>query len=155
MSNLVPAKCLYQGQWVNFNLIIGNFDNIIVFLNANNVAFLTTMELDFTSIPLVLHGRGRSRNLLEYLSNNNDNNSLISKFLNYFLSDIADIRYFSDKKINFNLSTNTKWQDTIFTVTGPYIPPITPTTTTTTTEPEPTTTAEPETFELFGKLHIL
>lgn len=152
--SLLPAKCWNGKNWVNFNLILGNYENIITFLNDNKISFLYTMELDFTIIPSVLHGRGRSRNLLQYLANNTENNTLITSFLMYFLSEIADIRYITNKKLNYNFLQGSKWQNTTFVSNG-YTPEPPPLTTTTLL---PTTTLlmmSMETFELFGQLFTL
>lgn len=152
--SLVPSKCWNGKNWVNFNIVLGDYENIITFLDANKISFLYTMELDFTVIPIVLHGRGRSRNLLQYLANNTDNNTLITSFLRYFLGEIADIRYATNKKINYDFLPGSKWQNTTFVPNG-YTPPEPVLTTTTLL---PTTTLlmmSMETFELFGQLFTL
>ncbi len=83
---LIPSKVWVVDRWVTFSLNIGDYQNIIAFLDANGLSFLTLLSLDFTQIPSNLHGRGNSTNLLEYLSNNSDDNILINQFLNYFLN---------------------------------------------------------------------
>ncbi len=98
-------------HWVRFRLIIGTYENIITFLDNQGLYFLTTLELDFTQIPFLLHGKGDSKNLLQYLSNNTDDNSLISQFIQYFLSTIIKMKYYySGESVVFYYSESTKWQ---------------------------------------------
>ncbi len=139
-SNLIPSTCLFNGKKVEFKLNIGSFQNIIVFLDVNNISFLYTMQLDFTNIPLLLHGRGNSNNLLEYLANNTNDNSLIIKFINFFLMDIIDIRYLSNKKLNFHLNENVDWRNMSIEAYAPYVPPTTTTTSTSTSTSTTTST---------------
>ena len=139
---LIPSKVWVVDRWVTFSLNIGDYQNIITFFDDNGLSFLTMLALDFTQIPVSLHGKGNSTNLLDYLSNNTDNNTLISQFLNYFLNTIIIISYSSGQKMNFNFNGNTGWQNMTFSVYSPYIPPTTTTTTiliTTTTTISPTT----------------
>ena len=124
----IQAKIWYNNHWVMFSLGIGIYQNIITFLQENNIFFLAEMELNFDLIPLTLHGKGVSYNLLEYLANNSDNNELILRFLDYFIVVISDIRYSSGKLINFHLSDQGSWQNITIDVSG-----LAPTTTTTTT----------------------
>ena len=58
-----------------------NKENIITFLDFHELSFLKYMKLDFTQIPFLLHGKGKSENLLEYLANNTDNDILIVQFV--------------------------------------------------------------------------
>ncbi len=89
----MKASLLYNNNRVQFRLIPGEYQNIIVFLETNNILFVSEMQLDFSKIPLQLHGRGNSNNLLEYLSNNNTDYNLLFNFLNYFISTIINIQY--------------------------------------------------------------
>ena len=145
---LIPSKVWVVDRWVTFSLNIGNYQNIITFFDENGLSFLTMLSLDFSQYPISLHGKGNSTNLLEYLSNNTDNNSLILQFLNYFLKNIIIISYSSGQKLNFNLNSDTIWQNMTLNVYGTYIPPTTTTTTvlitTTTTTEELTTTTTTE-----------
>ena len=139
METLIPSKVWISDHWVTFLLNIGIYQNIITFFDLNGLSFLTTLNLDFTQIPLILHGKGNSENLLEYLSNNTDDTILINNFLNYFLNNIIIMSYSSGQKMNFRLNSNANWQNMIFDVYGPYIPPTTTTTTTTGTTTTTTT----------------
>lgn len=80
----IQAKIWYDNHWVLFSLGIGSYQNIITFLQENNIFFLAEMELNFDLIPLSLHGKGISYNLLGYLANNSDDNKLILNFLRLF-----------------------------------------------------------------------
>ena len=107
INNVIPASCLYLNTKVRFRLIIGNHVNIINFLSNNNILFLAELELDFSTIPISLHGKGRSKNLYDYISNNIDNEELILNFIYYFISEITDIRYYySNTKLIFNVLNN-------------------------------------------------
>ena len=90
----IPSKFWFNDHWVRFNIIIGEHQNVITFLESNNILFLSEFTLDFSTIPIELHGNGNSKNLLEYLSNNVDNYSLVSKFLDYFLNIILNMKYY-------------------------------------------------------------
>ena len=125
----IPAKVWIDNHWVFFSLIIGDYKNLISFLNTNELSFLTTLNIDFTNIPLNLHGKGVSNNLLNYLSNNSNDNFLIDQFLNYFLNKIIIISYSSGKKLNYKLNGDAKWQDMTFSAYSSYIPTTTTTTT--------------------------
>jgi len=124
--NKKSAKLWLVDHWVRFKINENiYYDNIIIFLENQNISFLNTVNIDFSSIPLELHGNGRSNNLLEYLANNNNNNLLIEKFLNYFLSEIFDVRYYNDNsKILFYFSGET-WQKLkiVVNTNNPPIPP--------------------------------
>jgi hypothetical protein len=116
---LIPSSCQNIDNRVEFNLNLGIYQNIITFLTDHDILFLAEMKLDFTNIPLELHGNGDSYNLIEYLENNNSDSTLIFKFLNYFLS-VIDIEYSckfmplldnQDPKnvIFFNFIKNSQW----------------------------------------------
>jgi len=155
----IPCKCWNGENWVDFNIQTGEYQNFNVFLVDNKIGFLSTMEIDFTTIPVILHGKNRSRNLLDYLSNNNNDVNLILSFINYFISNISKIKYYTGINLNFNLINSSTWQTSKIYVSG-Y---ISPTTTTTTTTILPTTTLLPTTtglpmggpilFEIFGHLY--
>lgn len=166
--NGISAMCWNGTHWVKFKLFPNIYNNFLAFLSAHNIYFLAEMQLDFTKIPKSLHGYGVSRNLNEYISNNTENNDLITNFLNYFIVNIVDIRYKTGKKLNYLILAATTWQNTKFVAQNSYIPPITTTTTTTpapttttTTTMLPTTTLSPTTtlppissyFEVFGQLY--
>lgn len=126
---MIQSKVWFNNNWVLFSLNINTYQNIITFLESNGLSFLTTMSLDFNTIPFVLHGKGNSKNLLEYLGNNTDNAILIKQFLVYFITDIVIMKYYlSGEKINFEFLDNS-WQDMSMLVYGPYIPTTTTTTT--------------------------
>ena len=108
---LIPSKVWVVDRWVTFQLSIGVYQNIITFLNDNNLTFLTTLTLDFSQLPFALHGKGNSTNLLEYLSNNTDDNLLILQFLNYFIKNIVVISYSYGQKLNFNINIESDWQN--------------------------------------------
>ncbi len=109
MTN-IKAKCWANNRWVQFNLKPGIYTNVIVFLNEMKLSFLTTIPIDFTNIPIDLHGKGVSGNLINYLSNNDGNNILILNFLIYFLNEIIDVRYKNDDKIIFSFIEGPQWQ---------------------------------------------
>jgi len=153
-------------NWVKFRFNTGQYDNFLNFLNSNDLSFISELPLDFTNIPTTLHGKGRSRNLLDYFANNSEDSTLIVNFLNYFILSIVKIRYFdSNSSINFRINRSSRWQSSDFTANPPYFPPPTTTTTTTllpTTTLAPTTTTSPTTtitpfsmnmFELFDQLY--
>lgn len=113
------SSCLFNGHRVKFILILGIYQNIITFLETNEISFLSTMELDFTQIPLILHGKGVSKNLLEYLSNNSSNSTLISKFLNYFIG-LINIKYSNNENLKFQFFENSNWQNMNLEIMTPY-----------------------------------
>ena len=135
------ANFLYLNRRVEFKLKINSYANIIKFLEAHELLFLAEMTLDFTQIPLIFHGKGKSRNLYEYLANNSSDTNLIYNFLNYFLNTLTDIRYFSGKKLNYHISNESNWNIMEVVIYGSYVP----TTTTTTVSPPTTTTVAPTT----------
>ena len=142
----IQSKLWVNDHWIRFRLIIGDHKNIITFLESNNILFLSELKLDFSTIPFELHGKGNSKNLLEYLSNNVDNNSLISKFLDYFLNKTLNIKYYeNEENVNFVFSEDTDWQFFQIVVNPPKQITITTTTTTTTIPETTTTTTVPET----------
>jgi hypothetical protein len=100
------AKCWVTDRWVKFTLTTGSYENIMVFLDAQKLLFLSDMELDFTTIPLVLHGRGYSKNLREYIANNDENTSLINRFIDYFLNIILDISYLDGSRVYLTINPN-------------------------------------------------
>lgn len=136
--NGISAMCWNGSFWVKFRLFPNKYNNFLTFLSAQNIYFLAEMKLDFTKIPKTLHGHGNSNNLLEYISNNSGDVSLVLSFINYFIISIARIKYSSGKNLNFVILPESTWQKSLFIAQGSYIPPV-PTTTTTTT-PAPTTT---------------
>jgi hypothetical protein len=115
----IAAKCWVVDHWVRFNLYIGTYENIITFFDAQKLSFLTELEIDFTIVPLELHGRGQSITLLDYLANNGDNNTLVSKFLVYFLNTFTEMSYLNDTKMNFSLSEESSWQNFQITIDTP------------------------------------
>lgn len=108
---LTSCKVLYNNYWIKFTINSFNYKNIMIFLELNKLLFLSTAEIDFSNIPISLHGNGNSTNLVEYLSNNTDNNILISQFLNYFTSEIHKFRYLSGERLILNFSENDQWQN--------------------------------------------
>ena len=130
-------------HWVKFRLSIGNYQNIITFLEYHDLSFLSEMAINFDQIPLPLHGKGTSRNLLEYLSNNSDDNALILNFLNYFIVVILKLKYSSGRPIYFNFLENTDWTNITLLIPSSN-GPITTTTTSTTLAPTTTTTTTAE-----------
>lgn len=125
------AKCWNIDHWIKFKLMVGTYENLIAFLDAHELSFLGKMELNIDNIPISLRGRGNSKNLLEYISNNVDNPDLIFRFVSYFLNGILDSRYESGKKLIFHFNYNSRWQEQSLQVSGPYVPPTTPIPTTT------------------------
>lgn len=123
----MKASLLYNNNRVHFNLIPNNYQNIIVFLETNNILFVSEMQLDFSKIPLQLHGRGNSNNLLDYLSNNNNDYNLLFNFLNYFIMIIINVQYESGNNLIFSFLENVGWQEMMM-----FVPSSTTTTTTTT-----------------------
>lgn len=110
---MVIESLVWSGDhWVKFRLVLGNYENIIAFLDYHNLFFLTTLELDFTQIPFLLHGKGNSTNLLQYLANNTNNSSLIFQFIEYFIVYIIQMKYYySGERVAFNFFENDKWQN--------------------------------------------
>ena len=133
------AKCWNVDHWVKFKLMIGEYENLIAFFDAHELSFLSKMELNMVNMPVSLRGRGNSKNLLEYISNNVDNPDLIFRFVSYFLNGIIDARYNSGKKLIFHFNYNDRWQEQSLQVSGPNVPPTTAL---------PTTTVLPTTTEL-------
>ena len=126
----IKAKCWFDNQWVRFSLTTGSYRNIITFLDAQNLSFVTEIKLDFSKIPFELHGKGNSETLLQYLANNTDDDLLISQFLMYFLNITLNMRYYYENSpINFYFPENTSWQNFTISTTPP------PTTSTTTVSP--------------------
>jgi hypothetical protein len=151
MSGVISAKFFYNGYWVKFSLVLGIYDNFLSFLSSHEISFLAEMKIDFTNIPVSLHGNGISNNLYEYVSNNTNNHSLINSFFDYFLKEIAIFKYSTNHFFNFSFSTSSAWQTSTFFANG--YEPITTTTTTTIIE---TTTMMPMSmsmFDIFGQLH--
>ena len=137
----IPASCLNIDHRVKFNLKLGIYQNIIAFLKDNNILFFSEMKLDFTQIPLELHGFGNSKNLIEYLANNNLDNILILNFLNYYLNSILKIEYTYKDDILFYFNLNNEWQNmNLYTIILPVTTTTTTNATTTTTTTNATTT---------------
>jgi hypothetical protein len=117
------AKLNNSGNVVTFEYKHGQYDNFIDFLNEHKIAFMTEVDIDFTNIPISLHGRGDSNNLLEYIANNNSDVNLIKSFIDYFIKEICDIRLTTGEKISFNIHNSSTWQNaTFFANTMTYIP---------------------------------
>jgi len=128
----IKSKCWVVDHWVVFTLTINAYENIMTFLNAQNLLFLSNIELDFSTIPLELHGNGESKTLVQYLANNTDNNALISKFLDYFLNVQFNMKYYyTGEQITFYFPEESGWQN--FQIY--FNPPATTTTTSTTFNP--------------------
>jgi len=106
----IQVKLWLKDHWVKFKIEVKAYDNIMTFFQESKIFFVTNMILDFTSIPIELHGYGHSNNLLEYLANNN-NNSLVSSFLTYFFNNILKISYLNNISLYFNFNTDEKWQN--------------------------------------------
>jgi hypothetical protein len=104
------SKCWYVDHWVAFRLKKGFYINIMTFLSKCNILFLSEMSIDFSLVPVSLHGKGNSKNLVEYLSKNSDDVELIAKFLEYFLNVIVDMRSIDDRKIDFLIEESDEWQ---------------------------------------------
>lgn len=148
----IPAIFWNSTYWVKFRLKIGVYANFIEFLIEHQILFIAENSIDFTNIPISLHGYGTSGNLLEYIANNAEDTILIINFLNYFITTIVDFRYNNGKKLNYSFDYASTWQFTAFSANGSYVP----TTTTTTTTSAPTTTLAPlDFFEVFGQLYTL
>lgn len=94
---VTPAKFYYNNDWVKFSLIIGEYDNLLDFLNSHNLLFLENMKIDFTKIPTYLHGRGNSITLLDYFANNTNDVTLLFTFSHYFIDSIIKLKYESDE----------------------------------------------------------
>ena len=115
------AKCWYVDHWVQFTLTPGIYENIITFLESQELFFLGEMNLDFDIIPIDLHGWGRSQNLLDYLAKNTDNNDLILNFLLYFFNYICEFCYLDGTKIVFSLIGGPEWQGLGFKISGEIV----------------------------------
>ena len=90
-SIYVNSNLWYIDQNIKLKIKLGIYQNILIFFNDNDILFLSEMKLDFTQIPFLYHGSGDSKTLIEYLSNNSDNNDLIYRFLQYFLFTVTKI----------------------------------------------------------------
>jgi hypothetical protein len=110
---IIESLVWYSDHWVKFRLILGDYENIITFLEYNELSFLKIMNLDFTQIPFLLHGKGNSKNLLQYLANNTEDNILITQFIDYFLKFIIKMKYYySGENVVFYFGESLKWQNT-------------------------------------------
>lgn len=121
---LIPSSFLAIDHRMQFKLKIGVYDNIISFFNAHNMQILSTLEIDFTKVPINLRGNGTSKNLSEYLDNNSNDVNIIFKFLNYFITIITDMTYnYSSKRIQYRLSPSTIWQTIRVQIFDPFLVP--------------------------------
>jgi len=146
-------------KWINCKIRVSVYENILTFLNINNMSYVAEMQIDFSKIPDNLRGSGSSKNLITYLDNNIRNNSLIVKFLNYFIISILQIQYNNGNKINLKISESYNWKNSSIEVLGGFfiptsestdiisivtplttLPPVSSLTTTTTTKLKVTTT---------------
>lgn len=118
---ILQSSCYSIDHRINFKLETGIYQNIITFLELNNILFLSEIKIDFTKIPFLLHGKGKSKNLLEYLENNNQNDELIFKFLKYFITDIVQIKYEFNRQVIFEFIFNSEWQNMNLIIYSPYI----------------------------------
>ena len=109
------AKIWINNNWVNFKIKSGVYTNIITFLDNNTLSFIKKNHIDFDKIPIPIHGNGNSQNLLDYLSNNNNNPDLIQSFLSYFINKL-DFRYIDDTKIKIKIINNIDWRKSIVIV---------------------------------------
>jgi hypothetical protein len=105
-KNISPAYCWATDHNVKFKLKIGSYPNIIEFLNSSKIEFLANIELP--ELPKYLLGNGRSKNLLEYISNNSSNNILLYNFLNYYIVSIIKIRYISGEPLLYAINVSDK-----------------------------------------------
>ena len=121
---MINSSILYNGNRVNFKLTLDKYKNIISFLTANNILFLSEIKLN---IPPALYGNGTNNNLIQYLSNNNDSKLLFS-FLRYFMR-LIDIKL--DDDIKYTITNDSNWQNMNIT----FYKNIKTTTTTTTITP--------------------
>ena len=65
MSNYISlAYCWNNTNNIQFKLKVGNYTNIIDFLNVHKLSFLA--KIDLPELPINLRGK-TSKNLLEYL----------------------------------------------------------------------------------------
>jgi hypothetical protein len=103
------AKLWINNNWVYFKLNFGTHTNIITFLDNNNISFIKDYPIDFSKIPTIIHGYGNSKNLLEYLSNNINNEEIIISFLTYFINSL-NFRYINNERIKINIITGNDWK---------------------------------------------
>lgn len=126
MSNYISlAYCWNNTNNIQFKLKVGNYTNIIDFLNVHKLSFLA--KIDLPELPINLRGK-TSKNLLEYLNKNFENTVLINEFLKYYITSIIKIRYASNKPLLFDIIPNNSWQN--MNVQIIYQPATTSTTTT-------------------------
>ena len=118
---MINSSILYNGNRVNFKLILDKYKNIISFLTDNNILFLSEMILD---IPLSLQNNYYSTNLIQYLQNNYNNSNLCLNFIKYFMR-LIDIKL--DNQIKYIITNNSNWQNMTIT----FFKYVTTTTTTT------------------------
>lgn len=125
MDVLIPsqgdyAKFWINNNWIRFIAVYGTYSNIIDFFDSHNISFIKTNYINFDNVPINLHGFGNSYNLMDYLSNNAGNTTLICDFINYYLN-ILDFRYYyKDQKLVLNFyCNNAGWQISKLEVADP------------------------------------
>jgi hypothetical protein len=122
----IKSNCWFSEHEVKFKLETGIYQNIIEFLIVNKISFLADMNLDFTIIPFNLHGKGNSKNLLDYISKNSENVILIKSFFEYFIIQIAKIKYDTGKLIKFNFNLTESWENMQISIYSQLSSPIEP-----------------------------
>jgi hypothetical protein len=110
------AKFWLNNGWIIFNLNFGLYSNIIEFFNQHDISIIETNYIDFSTIPIALHGFGNSQNLLEYLSKNSADNKLIINFLKYYLGVLNFRYYYTDEKIVLEIINSDSWQTSTINV---------------------------------------
>lgn len=103
------AQCWINDSWVRFTLRYGIYTNIITFLDDHGLSFIKTNKIDFSNVPLYLHGYGTSENLVDYLSHNEGNTRLIQDFIEYFLYSLH-FQYLDGREVVYTFERSTDWQ---------------------------------------------
>lgn len=120
MISYREAKLYINNKWVYYKEHFGVYSNIIDYFDSNGLSFLKYNYIDFSTIPIIYNGNGNSKNLIEYISNNLNNNNLVTNFLNYFIK-LLDFRYvISNDPIIFIMNKTGDWQkNTIYVIHEP------------------------------------
>lgn len=103
------AKLFINNKWTHFVEKSGTYDNILAYLDNNNISFVKSNYIDFNTIPKQYHGVGFSRNLLDYISNNSNNNNLIFSFINYYFNKLQ-IKYTDGTIFKLNVDMTDNWK---------------------------------------------
>ena len=102
------AKLFINNNWIYFTEENGIYDNVMSYLDHNNLSFVKTNYIDFNNVPFEYRGIGVSNNLSEYFSNNFNNNSLIIKFIYYHFEKL-NFKYIDGGLFTWNIENSDNW----------------------------------------------